>query len=203
MKYIFTLLLLTPLIGIAQTNQSTLVPIPGFYIGTGYGWFNSVNGDDKFSGNPKETFFMSATAGATFMQILRAEAEFIHLATDRVRDLDPANTRLSAVMFNGYAGLPVYYVRPYIGAGIGFGWMDLDYPNQPIEQSGIRSCFVLQGMLGVDIDIPASPVKLSAQWRSLIASQYDDSNDDEHDTTEDDLMSLQSSIFEVKIRYQF
>ncbi len=203
MKYIFALLCLTPLIGIAQTNASMLVPIPGFYVGTSYGWFNSVNGDDKFSGDPKETFFMSAAAGATFMQILRAEAEFIHLATDRVRDLDPANTRLSAVIFNGYVGLPVYYIRPYIGAGIGFGWMDLDYPNQPVEQDGIRSGAILQGMFGVDLDIPQSPIKISAQWRSLIASQFDDSNDDEEDSTEDDLMSLQSNIFEVKVRYQF
>ncbi|MBN1783357.1 MAG: porin family protein [Alphaproteobacteria bacterium] len=184
----------------AQTPPQTLQPIPGVYFGGGYGWVNSINGDDKFRGDPREEDFFSIFGGGTFFQVFRAEAELLHMRTDGVRSQHQSSTRLNALAFNGYAGLPIKYIRPYIGLGLGFGWMDINYPNQSIYQSGTHGCTLFQAMLGVDIDIPQSPVKISAEWRSLIASENE--SDDDWDDPEDEL-TLHGNLFQVKARYQF
>lgn len=183
-----------------QPPQDTLQPIPGVYFGGSYGWINSINADNKFSGDPRKEEFFSVFGGGTFFQVFRAEAEVLHARTDDVRNLSNADTRLTALAFNGYAGLPIKYIRPYVGIGIGFGWLEIDYPGQSVYQSGTHGCSLVQGMMGVDIDIPQSPVKISAEWRTFLASQNE--NDDDWDDPEDEI-SLHGNIFQVKLRYQF
>ncbi len=199
-KLLFILSILSSSIYAQNEIQSTLEPIPGLYFGGGYGWFNSVNADDKFSGDPKETQFYTLVGGIKFLENFRAEAEFIHSRTDRLNELDPASTRFSAMIFNGYAILPTPYIRPYIGAGFGYGWLNIDYVGQTVEQSGTHACNVIQGMLGVEIDIPQLPIKIMAEWKSIIATQNE--SDEDWNNTENE-MTLHENIFLVKSIYQF
>ncbi|MHA1550273.1 MAG: outer membrane beta-barrel protein [Alphaproteobacteria bacterium] len=171
------------------------------YAGFGYGWTNQVDGDDKFEGHPKDSEYYTIHGGAIFQKIFRVEAEGFHFRHTGVHNsITQADSRLTALMANVYAGLPIYYVRPYIGIGIGFGWMDLDYPLQPVEQSGTHGVSIYQVMAGVDFDIPQFPVKLSAEFRAFIAGQ-NEYNDDWDDV--EDRMSLSASLFQVKMRYEF
>ncbi|MBN2675841.1 MAG: porin family protein [Alphaproteobacteria bacterium] len=171
------------------------------YGGASYGWVSNVDGDDKFSGHPYNDGYFSIFGGGVFQKIFRAEAEIFHMRNTGVRNgSSPSDSRLTGLMFNGYAGLPIYYVRPYIGLGVGFGWMDLDYPLQPVEQSGTHTVSIYQIMAGVDFDIPAFPVKVSAEFKAFTAGQNEP--DDDWDDSED-RMSLNASLFQIKMRYEF
>lgn len=88
--------------------------------------------------------------------LIRVEAEYDYL---RRTDL---NAHVG--MLNGYIKMPMPVIKPYIGGGIGqvFGG--------EAGSINLDSTTAYQGMLGVQIEIPAAPIVLDAETRVLYAN---------------------------------
>lgn len=129
-----------------------------FYAGAGIG--GSFNGGSSFNGERAIKFknsTMWSLAGGYEAPLplfdIRGEAEYLRT---RARVKDRRTKQLDGLFMNGYADFPlVPVVDPYVGLGLGF--TRFDHANS----------FALQGMLGVEYELPFAPVALSGEYRYL------------------------------------
>lgn len=84
---------------------------------------------------------------------IRGEAEYVRI---RPKVKNEADSKLDAAFLNGYADIPlVPIVDPYVGAGIGYA--RFDHTNS----------VALQGMAGVEYEVPFLPIAFGAEYRYL------------------------------------
>ena len=129
-----------------------------FYAGAGIGGsFNggsSSNGEHAFDFK-NSTLWSLAGGYETPLPLLdiRGEAEYLRT---RARVKDGRTKQLDGLFLNGYADLPlVPLVDPYVGLGVGF--TRFDHTNS----------FAVQGMLGVEYELPFAPVAIAGEYRYL------------------------------------
>jgi len=113
--------------------------------GMGTMWANSDSGSAQSYG---------AVMGID-VPLVRAEAEYNYL---RRRNL---NAHIG--MLNGYIKAPFPVVKPYLGGGVGqvFGGT--------LNNENLNSVAAYQMMLGLQIEVPASPLIVDAETRVLFA----------------------------------
>ncbi|MDR1027029.1 MAG: outer membrane beta-barrel protein [Rickettsiales bacterium] len=140
----------------ANANAGLLLD---FYAGATYGGGKSI----AFVPTSKDLKNNADAYGAVFgidIPIIRVEAEYNRLVAKDIA--------LNAGMLNAYLKMPVPVITPYVGFGAGrvFGG---DLPNN--ESASASSAF--QGMLGVQLDIPATPLFVDVEGRVFYADSID------------------------------
>ncbi|HWA80575.1 MAG TPA: OmpA family protein [Acetobacteraceae bacterium] len=172
-------------------------PVTGLYIGGGLGYNNltqqKIEGD--VTANTKSThvgfgpgFVGVGSVGWGFGNGLRAEIEgdyrnnHINSSTNgQVSGTDQTYGAMFNVLYDFQLGLPVV---PYIGAGVGYQWENLQ--NVAISAPGVtprvginstEGSFAYQGIAGVALPIPPIPgLDLTAEYRFMgmtAARKYD------------------------------
>jgi opacity protein-like surface antigen len=118
--------------------------------------------------------------------IVRIEGEYDYIMSKDVN--------LNAAMANVYIKwLPTPIVKPYIGAGAGvtFGGKI----DSPLLDLKFESSEAFQGMFGLQVDIPATPLMVDLEWRVLYAPSV-------YEIVGKKIGFLQSDI-RAKVRYVF
>lgn len=107
-------------------------------------------------------------------------------------------------MFNGIAKLPAGKIHPYIGAGIGFSYIDasITTPSTGRFDSNDHTVFAWQILLGVEIDL-ANNLSMDIGYR-FFATESDSDHDyyyyDEYDSTD---LDYETSIITFGLKYRF
>jgi len=157
-----------------------------FYAGAGFG--ASFNGGSSYNGphavkykNSKIWSLVGGYEAPLPAFDIRGEAEYLHT---RPEVKDGRTKQLDALFLNGYADIPLIpVVDPYVGLGIGFGRFDHD------------NSFAMQGMLGVDYELPFAPMTLSGEYRYLKMNETTGKGDRES--------KYHTNILMFKARYLF
>ncbi|MDR3208940.1 MAG: porin family protein [Rickettsiales bacterium] len=126
-----------------------------------------------------------AVAGIN-IPLVRIEGEYDYISAK--------NLNLNAAMANVYVKLlPTPVVKPYIGIGAGMtfgGKIDTNVLDVKFEKSK-----ALQGMLGLQVEIPLTSLAVDLEWRVLYAPKV-------YEIVGKEIGFLQSDI-RAKIRYVF
>ncbi len=130
----------------------------GFYGSVGLG--NSM-GVDFEGGAESNGGFSNLIAVGYKVPLLpiKVELENFHYDGGSVDTLAGSSTIVNGTMINAYAALPTPIVSPYIGIGVGQGDMTVDY----VGTSGRTGA--IQGMVGLELDIPLIPVNFAVEYR--------------------------------------
>jgi opacity protein-like surface antigen len=144
MKKIYALLIML----CAATPASAGIVIDfyaGLTGGMGGTWANSDNGAGQSYG---------AVLGVD-IPLIRAEAEY--------NFLNRQDMNVHVGMLNGYIKMPMPTIKPYLGGGVGqvFGGK--------LHSVSLNSATAYQIMLGVQIDVPTTPLVFDAETRVLFA----------------------------------
>ena len=129
-----------------------------FYADAGIG--GSFNGGSSYNQNGTSGFknsTMWSLAGGYEAPLplldVRGEVEYLHT---RPKVKSGGTKQLDGLFLNGYADIPlVPVVDPYVGLGVGFSRFDHD------------NSFAVQGILGVEYELPFAPVAVSGEYRYL------------------------------------
>ncbi|MDR1071111.1 MAG: porin family protein [Rickettsiales bacterium] len=160
------------------------------YVGATGGLGNSVTYIPSGSlPNAKDLVKSGKSFGAVVgidIPVVRIEGEYDYITAK--------NLNLNAAMANVYIKwLPTPVVKPYIGAGAGMtfgGKID-----SPILDVKFESSSAFQGMIGLQVDIPATPLMFDLEWRAMYAASV-------YEIVGKKVGFLQSDI-RAKVRYVF
>jgi opacity protein-like surface antigen len=153
----------------------------------GYGYLHLPD-NSPLGNNIKSSYHTYGAVVGIDIPYLRAEAEYNYL-TGR-------DANLHAGMINGYfKWLPTPIIKPYIGAGFGmiFGG---DLKGQAGDADAETSP-AIQGMIGLQIEIPATHLTADVEYRLLYADRIYT-----YQGTDDQIAYIQSDI-RLKLRYAF
>lgn len=141
---------------LATALALTMPTTAGFYAGAGIG--GSFNGGsattDGIRSSYKNTPAYSLSAGYELplpLLDIRGEVEYLH-AKPNVKYGE--SRKLDGLMLNAYGVIPfIPLIDPYVGLGI--GKVRFDHTNS----------FAVQGMLGVEYELPIAPITVGAEYR--------------------------------------
>lgn len=110
-------------------------------------------------------YVVGATVGTELCDCIRLETEFafrsnsVHSIKQKtkeetVRAKSHDHLKTYSLMANAYYDLDLgYSVRPYVGAGIGYGWTKLNINKNDLQYHVKHNRFAWQAMVGADYDV--------------------------------------------------
>lgn len=185
-KHLFTLITSVACL-FAASAQAQQCCGDSYYVGAlgGLNFASNIHHHNtKVTTNPG--YLVGATVGTEICDCFRVEGEFafrsnsIHSIkrtivndenSESLRAKPSTHLRTYSLMANAYYDLDCgYCVRPYVGAGIGYGWTKLNINKENLQYHAKHKRFAWQAMVGADYDV-CQDITVGVEYRYFNASK--------------------------------
>lgn len=159
-------------------------PLFDIYAGATLGFGGSMNIiDDHHYDHGAQSY--GAIIGID-LPLFRIEGEYNHLAG--------YDTDVNLGMVNAYFKLPSPVLKPYFGAGLG-ATFESKYEPKNAPHIDMASAVTYQGMAGLTVDLPMTPIKFDIEARALYANNIFKIKDTKADLVHYDIRAKLRYIF--------